>query len=184
MRQELKDINWHIYGLSPQEFEYTLTLVKEFQEARVLQIKEKIKNTHITDQDGNTIPIDSEDAFEALDDIHYYHYIDSITVFQFGLWRLQGIFEGILRQEFFPNQEISGLKKKLDTVRSQGLNISNEDYDELISWARLRNALSHFPPEKFRPIGLDDTDILEYKNLVDRVTEDLIKQKGKQNSMC
>lgn len=184
MRQKLKDINWHVYGLSPQEFQYTLTLVNEFQEARVLQIKEKIKNTNIWDQDGNTIPIDSERAFEALDDLHYYHYIDSITVLQFGLWRLQGIFEGILRQEFFSNQEISGLKKKLDTVRSQGYDISDEDYTELISWARLRNALSHFPPEKYRPIGLDDADLLEYKNLVERVTVDLINQKGGQSSMC
>jgi hypothetical protein len=54
-------------------------------------------------------------------------------------------------------------------MRAAGYTIADEDYAELLEWASLRNALSHSPPEQYRPAMLKEADLLEYKELVERV---------------
>ena len=177
MRNELKDFDWHIYGLSKDDFEYTLRLIKEIIADRQSQLQIQIDNIEVYDEKGNLLDNSTGIADEAISDIAYYNYIDNLYLWSFGLWRLQGIFEGILKQEFFPDKRLVGLKSKLDFIQKEEYEISSLDYKELIAWGELRNALSHFPPEQYRPIGLDDKDLEEYIELISRVVDNLIEQK-------
>lgn len=169
MRKELKDFDWHVYGLDISDFDNTLNLIKEIIQDRDLQLKQKIENLELYNENGKLIDIKSEDAFEAIDDISYYYETDNLFLWHFGLWRLQGIFEGILKQNYFPNKRLIGLKSKLEFVRKKGIVIEESDFQELIDWGNLRNALSHFPPEQYRPSGLNEDDLVEYCDLVRRV---------------
>ena len=177
LRKELKDFDWHIYGLSKDDFEYTLRLIKEIIADRQSQLQIQIDNIEVYDEKGNLLDNSTGIADEAISDIAYYNYIDNLYLWSFGLWRLQGIFEGILKQEFFPDKRLVGLKSKLDFIQKEEYEISSLDYKELIAWGELRNALSHFPPEQYRPIGLDDKDLEEYIELISRVVDNLIEQK-------
>jgi len=47
-----------------------------------------------------------------------------------------------------------------------------------LNWGKLRNALSHHPPEQYRPCGLEESDLKEYYELLKRVTEYLLGQKN------
>lgn len=71
---------------------------------------------------------------------------------------------------------LNGLRKKLEEVTKQEYTIDREDYDELLEWANLRNALSHFPPEQYRPAWLLREDLIEYYDLVKKVITDLNNQ--------
>ena len=62
-----------------------------------------------------------------------------------------------------------------------GYSIDRKDYLEIIDWGQLRNALSHFPPEQYRPAGLTRDDLGEYLSLVERTIADLMVQKEKNN---
>lgn len=179
MRQELKNFNWHIYGLDIFEFAFTIETIDKIIDDRQKRLEHKFENMKILDEDGNEVVDDSNSYIEATSDLGYYTWLDNFYIYQFGLWRLQGVFEGILRQEFFPSTELGGLRKKLDKVKALGYIIVDTDYNELIEWSKLRNALSHFPTEKYRPVSLDREDIIEYKELVERITNNLLKQKAK-----
>lgn len=63
-----------------------------------------------------------------------------------------------------------------------GYSIGANDYLEIIEWGRLRNALSHFPPEKYRPAGLTRDDLTEYQSLVERIITGLLDQREKNNA--
>ncbi|OBX22022.1 MULTISPECIES: hypothetical protein [Bizionia] len=163
MREELKNTNWHIYGLSITDYDYTKRLINEIIKDRNKQIEIKAKELEIQ-------KIDSE----AIADLNYYAYVDNLFIWHFGIWRLQGIFEGILKQEFFPNKNMHGLKSKLDYTRKVSRKIKPEDYNELLEWGKIRNALSHFPPEQYRPSLIQESDFNEYLELLKRVTSVLI----------
>ena len=177
MRPELKKADWHVYGLSIYDYDYTLRLVKEIIEDRKQQLKIKIDNIKVYDEQGNIVDNSSDGVGEVISDISYYNFIDNLYLWHFALWRLQGIFEGILQQEFFPEKKLQGLKSKLDYVRSLKYSIEKEVYEELIEWAKLRNAFSHFPPEQFRPSSFGEEDINEYLELIKATTDNLLKQK-------
>ncbi len=164
MREELKNYQWHVYGLSKSDFDYTLRLVNEIIEDRQSQLINQINN----------LPDKNE---EVIDDMAYYNYIDNLYLWTFALWRLQGIFEGILQQEYFPAQRLVGLKAKLNFIIGQGYTINQIEYDQLLDWGNLRNALSHFPPEQFRPININEKDVQEYINLLVSVLDQLTQQK-------
>lgn len=51
------------------------------------------------------------------------------------------------------------------------------EFDQLLEWGNLRNALSHFPPEQFRPLNLNEKDIQEYIDLLESVLDQLTQQK-------
>ena len=157
MREELKNTDWHTYGLSISDYDYTKRLINELIEDRNKQIK--IKGKELEAQ-----KIDSE----AISDLNYYAYIDNLFIWHFGIWRLQGIFEGILKQEYFPEKNMLGLKSKLDYARKVSNKINQENYNELLEWGKLRNALSHFPPEQYRPSLIQESDFNESDNCIDR----------------
>jgi len=179
MRKELKDFDWHTYGVSEDDFDYTVRLVEEIIEDRQNHLQTKIDKIKVYDFDGNLIDNSTGVADEAIDDLQYYTYVDHLFLWQFALWRLQGVFEGILKREFFPDKKMQGLKAKLNFVKDLGFTISDKDFQELIDWGQLRNALSHNPPEQYRPAGLGADDIRDYVQLVKRLTADLKKQKSK-----
>ncbi|TXE14897.1 hypothetical protein ES692_17695 [Psychroserpens burtonensis] len=163
MREELKNTDWHTYGLSISDYEYTKRLINELICDRNEQIKIKGKELEAKNIDS-----------EAISDLNYYAYVDNLFIWHFGIWRLQGIFEGILKQKFFPNKNLLGLKSKLDFSRKITKKINQADYTELLEWGKLRNALSHFPPEQYRPSLIQESDFTEYLELVKRVTTELI----------
>jgi len=182
MRDELKNFDWHVYGLQTGDFSATLRLIDEIISNRDDQLQRQISETVVYDEKGEKLSNDHDGVNEVLDDLRYYKWIDDFFIYHFGLWRLQGIFEGMLRQEFFPDKELNGLKKKLGTVIGIGYSIDNNDYLEIIEWGRLRNALSHFPPEKNKPAGLTRDDLTDYQSLVERTITYLIDQSEKNNA--
>lgn len=163
MREELKNTDWHTYGLSISDYDYTKRLINDLINDRNEQIKIKGKELEAKNIDS-----------EAISDLNYYAYVDNLFIWHFGIWRLQGIFEGILKQKFFPNKNLLGLKSKLDFSRKITKKINQADYTELLEWGKLRNALSHFPPEQYRPSLIQESDFIEYLELVKRVTTELI----------
>lgn len=132
MRDELKNFDWHVYGLKTSDFSSTLGLIDEIISNRDEQLQRQLTETVVYDEKGEKLENDNDGVNEVLDDLKYYKWIDDFFIYHFGLWRLQGVFEGMLRQEFFSNKELIGLKKKLDTVIGMGYSIDNDDYFEII----------------------------------------------------
>ncbi|MEP6262495.1 MAG: hypothetical protein ABJ092_13020 [Gillisia sp.] len=163
MREELKNTDWHTYGLSISDYDYTSRLIKDLIKDRNAQIRTKVLELERQKTDS-----------EAISDLLYYADTDNQFIWHFGIWRLQGIFEGLMKQAFFPDKKLTGLKSKLDLTRKITNKISSSDYEELLEWGKLRNALSHFPPEQYRPSLVNEDDFREYLALVKRVTSDLI----------
>lgn len=181
MRKQLKDFNWHVYGVAISDYNHTFQLVKEIIRDREKQLKYEIDNIEVYDGLGNLIDPETGVANEAIADIAYYNWQDNHFLWHFCLWRLQGIFEGILKQEFLQNINLPGLKSKLDQVRKQNYVIKDSDYEELLEWGKLRNALSHHPPEQNKLPALQEKDIMEYHEFVKNVTNDLLNQKKNKN---
>lgn len=167
MRDTVKDFKWHIYGLSVSDYDDTIRLINDITDDRTQQHNQRVETI---------------EEPEAISDLAHYTYIENLFLWHFALWRLQGIFEGILKQEFFPDVELKGLKAKLDYVLVREFTITNEDYKELLSWGKLRNALSHFPPEHYQPPALEKEDVIEYVNLIKRITNDLLAQKSQASA--
>lgn len=178
MRKELQNFDWHTYGLSLSDFDNTFKVVQDIVGDRKQQLEQKIQQLEVYDGDGKLIDKSTGEADEAIDDVAYYNHIENLYLWHFGLWRLQGVFEGILKQEFFPHERLQGgLKAKLGFIRKRGLKIEDSDYKEVLDWAKLRNALSHHPPEQYSPCWLEEDDLKAYKELTKRVTADLLRQK-------
>jgi hypothetical protein len=178
MRKQLKryvEGDYWVYGLSVHDYSYTIRLAKEYVDAKMMlfrQYAEKIRREQ------------PDSADDILDDTAYYNYTDTEYVWHFCLWRLQAVFEGILVHKILRNKEVErlpGLKAKLDAVRRAGYPLTDEDYDELIEWAKLRNALSHAPPEQYRPGPLCEEDVMEYLGLVERISREWLKLMDSDN---
>lgn len=176
MRPELKNFNWFVYGLDESDFDYTIELIREIMQDRKVHLQEKLNEVVVYGPDGKPVDKQSPDAADAYDDLIYYHHIGNEYLWHFGLWRIQGIFEGILKEKFFPGKRLSGLLKKLQVVEDQGFEINRTDKEELLDWASLRNALSHAPPEAYRPLALTEEDLTEYIDLVKRILRSLEDQ--------
>jgi hypothetical protein len=160
MRSALKTFDWHIYGLSIEDFDYTVDIVN-----RIIRLRGQAVDRELSDLEQD--PTDA--AKEILSDVKYYTWIEDQYFWHFCLWRLQGILEGLITTVFLESGAASnlfGLKAKLDAMIAAGYTIPSEVYAELLEWSKLRNALSHCPPEQFRPVALDDEDIKEYLGVV------------------
>ncbi len=167
MRELLKRYtqnDYWVYGLTLSDYEYTIHLAREYVDAKTkayLQYAEKVRAE------------EPELANDILDDIAYYNYTDTEYVWHFCLWRLQGVFEGIIVYKLLRDkraENLLGLKAKLRAAHHAGFDISDEDHDELLAWAELRNVLSHAPPEQYRPGPLCESDVLEYLELLKRIS--------------
>jgi len=175
MRNELKKFDWHVYGLTLDDFSYTQELIKKIIDNQNSELEEKIKN--LKDQYKGKSENESEILGEIISDLGHYNYVNNQFLWHFALTRAQGVFEGILKQEFFPDKNLIGLKKKMIFVKGLKYRIEDSDYSEIIEWGKLRNALAHFPPEKYRPGLLNEDDVNEYIDLVKKVLSYLIEEK-------
>ena len=169
MREALRTLvesDYWVYGLTEADFEYTVRLTEsviERQERALMEEERRTREEH-----------PYQEADDMLDDNLYYARVETDYLWHFCLWRLQAVLEGLVVHKFLPEPVRSGLvglRKKLLAIRSAGYSLSDSDYDDLISWGRVRNALSHAPPEQYRPGSLGREDIQEYQRLVTRLCE-------------
>ena len=160
MRPELRRQDYHIYGLSEYDYDYFFDLVK------------RVAASHIERTQNHTAPFRNDPVMaEAASDAAYYAHVDSVFLWEYALWRLQGIFEGLIMTLFLPHlreKRLMGLLAKLKAMQNAGYTLTAEDEQELTEWAELRNALSHRPPEQYRPSELRETDVQEYLAIVKR----------------
>lgn len=170
MRPELRGLterDYWVYGVRPWDFDHTVELVRSFVHARFELFRQEAEATRA----GASNP---EWADEVLDDPAYYTYIDAQYAWQFCLWRLQGILEGIISRTLLRRTAATptlGLKARLKSLRRAGYTLSKAEEAELLDWAALRNALSHAPPERYRPGPLTEEDALEYRDLARGLAE-------------
>ena len=175
MRKELLNFDWYTYHLSVEDYDYTIELVDRILADRQMEINRTVKK--IERKNKRSKSLFKDDTSEEISDAMYYSHIDGEFLWHFAIWRLQGIFEGILSQNFPITSNGFGLKSKLDKLKKCNITIASNDYIEILEWAKLRNALSHSPPEQFRPGNLSRNDVLEYLELLKKVTLYIVSQK-------
>ena len=179
MRDYLKNLtekDYWVYGISEHDFDHVVELVREMIDARSEQYERYAKQVREKDPDV---------ADELLDDVEYYRFTDNQYLWQFALLRLQGLIEAVITYQLIKKEkmiQLPGLKSKLTVLKKQGYSVSNEEFEELLLWAKLRNAISHAPPEQFRPVFITEQDIVEYsvflKNLCVRWLSEKEDKKG------
>ena len=158
MRDNLKNLterDYWIYGISKSDFDHVVTLVRDLIDARSEQYQMKAKKVRSENPDV---------ADDILDDVAYYTHIDNQFLWQFALWRLQGLLEAVIAYQLIKENgnKLLGLNKKLKALKKNGYSLSNEEYEELSLWAKLRNVISHAPPEQIKPAPIGEEDIVEY----------------------
>lgn len=158
MRQELKVGYNNVYNLSEHDLDYTVDYVNKIL---------ALRNSDLAKESDKIVSENSELADDILDDVVWYHYKEESFLFESALWRLQGIFEGILVQRYLSSlgdvevKKLKGLKNKLDKLKNIGHNFNVNIYSELLEWNDLRNKLSHLPPKKYTEV-LKIDDIKEF----------------------
>lgn len=163
MRDRLKNLtekDYWVYGIKESDFDHALNLVREMIDARNEQYEKKAARIRKEQP---------EVADDILDDVAYYRYTDNQYLWQFALWRLQGLIEAVIAHQLVETEnskKLFGLRAKLEALQKNGYSISPEEISELTLWGDLRNAISHAPPEQYRPTPLNEEDIVEYYNFV------------------
>jgi hypothetical protein len=163
MRDQLKNLtekDYWVYGVTETDFDHAINIVREMIDARTEQYKSVEKRVRTESSDV---------ADEVLDDVAYYRYTDNQYLWQFSLWRLQGLLEAVITNQLIESRKVkklNGFKAKIEALQSFGYRIEQEEIDELLLWSRLRNAVSHAPPEEFFPAPIFEEDIVEYHGLV------------------
>jgi hypothetical protein len=76
MRDELKNFDWHVYGLKTTDFSATLGLIDEIISNRDDQLQRQISETVVYDEKGEKLNNDHDGVNEVLDDLRYYKWID------------------------------------------------------------------------------------------------------------
>lgn len=157
MRDQLKGLTekqYWVYGITESDFDHAVELVREMIDARTEQYEKEAAKVRKESPDV---------ADDILDDVAYYRYTDNQYLWQFALWRLQGLIEAVIaHQLIIDGKKLFGLKAKLEALQAGGYTIEPKEIQELLLWANLRNALSHAPPEQFRPAPLREKDIVDY----------------------
>lgn len=164
MRKELKDFETYFWGLSNDDFAYTCDLVKMFMKSYGKEL-EVLK--------GKDTKPEEFDLYIAQ------HYREAQFLLQFGIWRLQGIFEGLLISSFTVDGTTS-LWKILEALKKQGYKLRKEK--ELREWTQLRNKLTHSATERFNPCptNLIEQDIDEFSQLLSEIYSDLNRQRNEK----
>lgn len=163
MRDQLKDLTekeYWVYGITEADFDHAVELVRKMIDARTDQYEKEAARVKVESPDV---------ADDILDDVAYYRYTDNQYLWQFALWRLQGLFEAVIAYQLIghsENESLYGLKAKIKALQTKGYTIETDEIEEILLWANLRNALSHAPPEQYRPAPLREEDILEYQAFV------------------
>ena len=175
MRDNLKNLtekDYWIYGISESDFDHTVTLVGDLIDARSEQYQMKARQVRRESPDV---------ADDILDDVAYYTCIDNQFLWQFALWRLQGLMESVITYQLIKENgnKLFGLNKKLKALKKKGYSLSNEEYEELLRWAKLRNVISHAPPEQIKPAPIGEQDIVEYCFFVKKLYARWISEKDR-----
>ena len=170
MRDELKKLtekDYWVSGLSEDDFDYTVEIATTF-------IQNNQKDLQAESEKAK-IDCPEEDIWcEIQSDLAHYAWVKEQYLWQFCLWRLQGIFESLIVYSFLPEpprKKLIGMKAKLRAALEVGFQLEPEEYEELILWAELRNAISHAPPEQYRPAPITKEDIDEYVSLLKSICE-------------
>lgn len=163
MRHQLRNLtekDYWVYGVTESDFDHAINFVREMIDARTEQYKTEEARVRTESPDV---------ADDILDDVAYYRYTDNQYLWQFSLWRLQGLIEAVIAHQLIETtdtRKLFGLKTKLGALQQLGYSIEQHEIDELLLWASLRNALCHAPPEQFRPLPLLEEDVVEYQEFV------------------
>lgn len=149
-----------------------IDLVSGIIEERTREIDELEKDLSLTSPDL---------VDDIMDDTRYYNFANHIFLWESCLWRLQGIFEGILDERFLPKeQDYRGLNHRLQILKKEGYLILNET--DLLEWAKLRNILSHSPPKELLNgprVPLTKVDVVEQRDFLVDILRSLEQQKLK-----
>ena len=154
----------YVYGLKKEDLDYTLRLTKDMINA----------SREVLDQKARKIKQENTEMVEdIMDDYTYYNYIDIQYMWHFCLWRLQAIFEGMIVTKFLSHKDkkLFGLSSELKAMKEEGYTLDSKHYQQIMEWAKLRNTLSHQPPEQYRPIFMKEENIKEYVDLLKSVIE-------------
>ena len=177
MRDELKKLtekDYWVYGLSQDDFDYTIRIATTLIQNNQIGLQAEIEKAKIDYPDKNI-------WCEIQSDLANYEWVKEQYLWQFCLWRLQGIFESLIVYSFLPeppSERLIGMKVKLRAAREAGFQLEPEEYEELLLWAELRNAISHAPPEQYRPAPITREDIDEYVSLLKSICERWREFKG------
>ena len=170
MRDSLKKLtekDYWVYGLSQDDFDYTVEIATTFIQNNQKNLQAEIEQAKID--------YPEEDIWcEIQSDLAHYAWVKEQYLWQFCLWRLQGIFESLIVYSFLPEppkKKLIGMKAKLRAATEVGFQLKPEENEELLLWAELRNAISHAPPEKYRPLVMTKEDINEYVSLLKSICE-------------
>ena len=163
--RKIEDGEYWVYGPTVGELDRVLELVQKYSDYADTCVERLA--------DGTEVPAEFADAHaEVSSDLRYYNYLEKGLLWSFALWRLQGVFEAMLVSTFLPTKPakpLVGLRSKLDAVGAAGYLLKPELERDLLAWGRLRNILSHMPPEQYRPIAIDRQDVEEYLALLKQV---------------
>jgi hypothetical protein len=169
MRTELRKILEYDFGYSIRDFDHAFQVAKKLD-------KEKFDGVMRRQAELEKEQPDLVD--DIMDDIHWYSFLETFLIWHFALWRLQAIFEGyIVKNLLGDDYKTGGLAKKLKALRQKGFEVSDKDFNELIEWGQIRNALSHFPTSAYTDGILEENDVQEYLTLCKRIVTDLDNQK-------
>lgn len=161
MRKELITFEEYFWGLTKDDFKATSDLVKVFMKAYWKEIK---------------LPKESKSVTPEIDLFIAQHYRETQMLLQFGIWRLQSIFESLLKTNF--DIQVKGISEKLKDLKVKGYTVVKKK--ELSKWTALRNKLSHSAPEMLHPCptNLIESDIDDFSQLLLEIYEDLEMQKA------
>jgi len=161
LKKELITFEEYFWGLTKDDFKATSDLVKVFMKAYWSEMK---------------LPKESKIVTPEIDLFIAQHYRETQFLIQFGIWRLQSIFESLLKTNF-AIQTRNGIRTIIAELKKKGFALIKEN--ELLEWTRLRNTLSHSAPEMLQPCptNLIESDIDEFSQLLLEIYEDLEMQK-------
>lgn len=155
MRTGLINFETYFWGLTKDDIVNTAELTKSFFKAYM-----------------DTVKLPTKQLSPEIDLYLSLHIREAQFTLQFGIWRLQSIFETLLKSTFEIETQ-KGLWKILYLLKAKGFYILEEK--ELLQWADLRNILSHSAPERLNPApsNLFESDIDEYSSLLLRIYDNL-----------
>lgn len=129
MRTELKKFEEYYWGLEKEDFKITCNLVKSFMKAY---------------WNGLSLPKENQIKTSEVDLFIAQHYRETQLLLQFGIWRLQSIFESLIKTTFNIKRS-GGINSLIKELKRKGFVLIKES--ELLQWTKLRNELSHNAPE-------------------------------------
>ena len=172
--KKLSEKDYWVYGLSQDDFDYTVQIATTLIQNNQKNLQAEIEKAKIDCPDENI-------WCEIQSDLAHYAWVMEQYLWQFCLWRLQGIFEGLIVHTFLPeprNERLIGMKAKLRAANEVGFQLEPDEKEELLLWAKLRNAISHAPPEQYRSAPITRGDIDEYVSFLKSICDRWMALKG------